>query len=107
MATISATIREHGNFQSLEEVAAALSNHWKMARQNPCGEMDDDRHDVTNTLRKWNDQQMNGMPLRYFILAGLMMTATVSRAGNDAMESWRALKYGMFIHFGMSTFTGR
>lgn len=39
----------------------------------------------------------------------ILLLAAVSPAlgADTALESWRTLKYGMFIHFGMSTFTGR
>ena len=35
------------------------------------------------------------------------VTAESAKANDAARADWQALKYGMFIHFGMSTFTGR
>ena len=40
------------------------------------------------------------------ILAHLSASAVDSRTA-DAIRAWQQLGYGMFIHFGMSTFTGR
>ena len=33
--------------------------------------------------------------------------APADPSASQAVRDWQALRYGMFIHFGMSTFTGR
>ena len=37
----------------------------------------------------------------------LTLTLIITRASADTLKDWRELNYGMFIHFGMATFTGR
>jgi alpha-L-fucosidase len=37
----------------------------------------------------------------------VILLLALTDAPADTLDDWRALKYGMFIHFGMSTFTGR
>jgi hypothetical protein len=48
---------------------------------------------------------------RKMTVAGISLLLTLSlmitRASADTLEDWRELNYGMFIHFGMATFTGR
>jgi alpha-L-fucosidase len=46
------------------------------------------------------------MKTRLFLLSTMLLTSAAS-AADGAIEQWRALKYGLFIHFGMSTFSGR
>ena len=42
------------------------------------------------------------------VFAGLVASAVGAEATDaDLITSWQQLRYGMFIHFGMSTFTGR
>ena len=35
-----------------------------------------------------------------------ILLLSLTNASADTLDDWRALQYGMFIHFGMSTFTG-
>ena len=37
----------------------------------------------------------------------LAAASTAEDAKPDTLQTWQEMKYGMFIHFGMSTFTGR
>jgi alpha-L-fucosidase len=49
---------------------------------------------------------MVGIPLAQ--AADSLANAPAPEGANpDALQQWRTLKYGMFIHFGMATFTGR
>jgi alpha-L-fucosidase len=45
--------------------------------------------------------------MKHLILLSLLLLTRTTSAATDELEQWRAMKYGMFIHFGMSTFTGR
>ena len=45
--------------------------------------------------------------LLMLLLAGCAKTPAPAQARTDLLAQWESLKFGMFIHFGMSTFTGR
>jgi alpha-L-fucosidase len=45
------------------------------------------------------------MKLTTILLCSLCSLPIAGRAG-DALDQWRSLGYGMFIHYGLSTFTG-
>lgn len=47
-----------------------------------------------------------GGSLKALTVLGLVLVTT-NAFSDEVLEQWRALKYGMFIHFGMATFTSQ
>ncbi|MCF7675965.1 MAG: alpha-L-fucosidase [Akkermansiaceae bacterium] len=45
--------------------------------------------------------------MTYFLTALLAAPAMAQDSTTQAIRAWQDLRYGMFIHYGMSTFTGR